>query len=321
MMNLKTNRVLVTGANGFVGTQLCKELDSHGISYKAAVRRTSSNLNQGNCIAVGNIDGQTSWAAALTDVQVVIHLAARVHVMNESAGDPFAEFRAVNVGASLNLARQAVEAGVRRFIFMSSVKVNGEETFDLPFTSFDVPAPLDFYGQSKLEAELALRALAAETGLELVIIRPPLVYGPNVRANFRKLMQFVQLGVPLPLGGVNNRRSMVALDNLVDLVITCVSHPAAANQVFLVSDDDDVSLPRLLQLIAFAMRRKIWLLPAPMKVLRVFARLLGKSAVVERLLGSLQVDITHTKQTLSWKPVVDVEASIKKTVANFVESR
>lgn len=317
------NKVLITGSSGFVGQQLCKELDVRTIPYNAAVRTSSAGAEATNRIVVGDISCKTDWSSALQGVQVVVHLAARVHVMNESSKDPLADFRAMNVDATLNLARQAVQAGARRFIFISSIKVNGERTLNQgkPFTSLDEPNPLDFYGQSKLEAELALQQLAKETGLELVIVRPPLVYGPAVKANFQKLMGLVKLGVPLPFAGVDNRRSMVALDNLVDLLITCLSHPSAANQVFLVSDDEDLSLVQLLKLIANEMDKKLYLFSFPLGFVNKAASLCGMSSIIDRLLGSLQVDIEHTKQVLNWKPIVDVKTAIGATVAHFLNSK
>jgi nucleoside-diphosphate-sugar epimerase len=310
---MNPTRILVTGANGFVGSRLVTELLQRGFVVVAAVRQCAKDSQ----IAVGNIDSNTDWRVALKGVSTVIHTAARVHVMNEVAADPMAEFREVNVGATLNLARQAASSGVRRFIFVSSVKVNGESTTDVPFSAFDVPAPQDFYGQSKLEAETALRALAIETGLEVVIVRPPLVYGENVRANFLRLMKLSTLGLPLPLGGITNHRSMIALDNLVDVLIACVEHPDAANQVFLVSDDHDVGLSELMKLMATAGGKNLWLIPAPIKLMSLCAKILGKSSVTERLFGSLQVDIEHTKNTLNWRPVVSIEDALRKTVAHL----
>ena len=314
-------KVLVTGAAGFIGRRVCEVLHAQKISVQPIIRTQSAvNFPQAP-ILIGNITAATDWHAALVGVDTIIHLAARVHVMQDTAIDPLAEFRTTNVDATLNLAKQAIQAGVRRFIFVSTVKVNGEETPQRPYTVFDQPAPLDPYGKSKLEAELALQALANESGLELVIIRSPLVYGPHVRANFFKLMQITQMGLPLPFGGVNNRRSLVALDNLVDLLITCIYHPQAVNQIFLISDDDDVSLSKLLQLIAQAMNKKIWLLPAPIKLLQLIGILTGKSAVINRLFGSLQVDINHTKQTLNWQPLISVDQGIQQTVQHFLTDK
>lgn len=307
------HKFLVTGANGFVGSSLCDTLCRRGVNFVPAVRKAALNGQ----ISVGDLGPDTDWTAALDGCDVVIHLAARVHVMNDSASDPLAAFRAVNVDATLNLARQAIAKGAKRFVFVSSIKVNGEETTNQAFTAFDEPAPIDPYGQSKLEAEIALQALGNATGLEVVIVRPPLVYGPGVRANFRRLMQLVKTGVPLPLGSIHNRRSMVAVDNLVDLLVLCASHPAAAGQVFMVSDDHDVSISELLRLLAAAMGKRSMLLPLPAGLIAGAAAMLGKSAVASRLLGSLQVDINHTKSTLQWQPPVSMEFALKKTVASY----
>lgn len=308
------HKILVTGANGFVGSSLCKILLDRKIPFVGAVRKRTA---ESQC-EIGALTEFTNWSEALAECNAVIHLAARVHVMNDKSNNPLLAFRAVNVDATLNLARQAMHSGIKRFVFVSSVKVNGEETAGKPFTSLDAPAPLDPYGQSKLEAEIALTALSRTTGLEVVIIRPPLVYGPGVRANFLKLMQLVKMGVPLPLGAIYNRRSMVALDNLVDLLITCTHHPAAAGQTFMVSDDNDVSISELLRMLAIAMGKRSLLLPVPAGIIAGAAALLGKSAVANRLLGSLQVDIAHTKSVLGWQPVVTTQESLNKTVAHFL---
>lgn len=307
-------KILVTGANGFVGNILCEMLVSSDIEFVPAVRQARHSRQ----ISVGDLSAETQWESALDGCSAVIHLAARVHVMNDTSADPLAAFRAVNVDATLNLARQAALRGVRRFVFVSSVKVNGEETPDRPFTAFDEPAPLDPYGQSKLEAEIALKALSKETGMELVVIRPPLVYGPGVRANFRRLMQMVKLGLPLPLGAIHNRRSMVAAANLVDLLLVCAQHPMAAGQTFMVSDDNDVSVSELLRMLASAMGKRAMLFPVSAELIASTARLLGKSAFASRLVGALQVDLAHTKSVLQWVPPMSMENAIKKTVDDFL---
>ncbi|MCC7701834.1 SDR family oxidoreductase [Janthinobacterium sp. GW460P] len=309
------SNILVTGASGFVGTALCAELERRSITCTAAVRKASNPAQ----LAVGELSATTDWSQALAGCDAVIHLAARVHVMNDTSDDPLTAFRAVNVAASVHLARQAAQHGVKRFVFVSSVKVNGEATGTRPFTAFDAGAPQDPYGQSKLEAELALKEVALATGLELVIVRPPLVYGPGVRANFMRLMQLAKIGLPLPLGAIHNQRSMVALDNLVDLLILCCRHPAAPGQTFMVSDDHDVSIGELLRMLASGMGKRTWLMPVPAGLIQRCAALLGKKAVADRLLGSLQVDIAHTKATLGWKPVPDIQESINKTVAHFLK--
>lgn len=309
-------KILVTGAGGFVGQPFCEMLRNSEVDFLPVKRRNGDGCF--NACNVNEINASTDWRVALSGVNVVVHLAARVHVMNDKSSDPLAAFRAVNVDATLNLARQAVLSGVKRFVFVSSVKVNGEETTSQPFTVFDAPAPLDPYGQSKLEAEIALRELSHVSGLEVVIVRPPLIYGPGVRANFLKLLQLVKSGVPLPLGAIHNRRSMVALDNIVDFLFTCTKHPAAAGQTFLVSDNNDVSISELLRMLAGAMGKRSMLIPVPAGIISGTSALFGQSAMTSRLLCSLQVDIGHTKSTLGWQPVVGMRESINKTVAHFL---
>lgn len=261
---------------------------------------------------VGNIDSFTRWEGAVSGVDTVIHLAARVHMMNDTSTDPLAEFRRVNTEGTLNLARQAAEAGVRRFIFLSSVKVNGETGF---FRESDVEDPQDPYAISKCEAEQGLRRIAAETGMAVVIIRPPLVYGPGVKANFQSLMRAVGKGVPLPLGAIDNRRSLVGIDNLVDLIVTCIDHPAAANETFLVSDGEDLSTPELVRRIARALGKPARLFPVSPALLKAAATLLGRREAVERLLSSLQVDISKTRDLLGWRPPVSVDAGLTRAVS------
>ncbi|WP_291346906.1 NAD-dependent epimerase/dehydratase family protein [Desulfobacula sp.] len=256
------------------------------------------------------------WSKALDGIDVVIHTAASAHIMNDSAADPLAEFRKVNTAGTLKLARQAVAAGVRRFVFISSVKVNGEKTgrqvegVRRSFSEEDVPEPQDAYAVSKYEAEQGLMAIAEETELEVVIIRPPLVYGPGVKANFRLLMKWVQRGVPLPLGAVHNKRSFVALDNLVNFIIHCMDHPKAANEVFLISDEEDVSTTELLQKMARAFGKRSLLLPVPVGLMTFVAGLLGKRNVADRLFGSLQVDSSKARDLLGWKPVVSMDRAL-----------
>ncbi|AZD30984.1 UDP-glucose 4-epimerase [Pseudomonas chlororaphis] len=253
---------------------------------------------------------------------MVIHVAARVHVMHDTLTDPLAAFREVNVEGTLNLARQAVEAGVKRFIFISSIKVNGEQTSSgAPYTADDMPAPVDPYGISKLEAEQGLLALAADTGMEVVIIRPVLVYGPGVKANFLSMMRWLYRGVPLPFGAVQNRRSLVALDNLVDLIVTCIDHPAAANQRFLASDGEDVSTTDLLRKLAFALGKPAHLIRVPVWLMSTVATFLGRRALSQRLFGSLQVDITKNQQLLGWTPPVSLDDALGLTAQYFLDAR
>jgi UDP-glucose 4-epimerase len=292
-------------------------LKERGFAYRAAVRAAPADGE----VAVGSINGATEWEAALADCSAVIHLAARVHVMSDTSDDPLREYREVNVEGTLRLARQAVRAGVKRFIFVSSVKVNGESTDIRPFRADDAPAPCDPYGVSKKEAEAALLALGRETGLEVVIVRPPLIYGPGVKANFLSLVRLVQRGIPLPFGRVQGYRSMVALDNLVDLLITCVQHPNAPGHVFMVSDDKDVTVGDLVRMIGTAMAKNVLLVPVPPGLMRAAARLLRKSAVTDRLFGSLQVDISATKERLGWQPLVTPQYAVGQTVNYFLRTK
>lgn len=315
---LKT--VLVSGANGFVGKPLCAELRRQGQSVRAAVRSATRQVENSEIVSVGNVNGQTDWADALLDTKVVIHLAARVHKMEDNATDPLDAFRKVNVEGTLNLARQAVDAGVQRFIFISSIKVNGEETLlGQPYTAEDEPSPVDAYGISKREAEDALRQLASETSLEVVIIRPPLIYGPGVKANFQSMMRWLDKGVPLPLGAIHNQRSLVALDNLIDLIVTCIQHPAAANQTFLAGDGEDLSTTELLQRMAAALGKKAWFMPVPSFLLVWGARLIGRQAMAQRLCSSLQVDISKARKLLDWKPPVSVGEGLRKTAQHYMK--
>lgn len=309
------NKLLVTGANGFVGKFLCQALRARDIAFVPAVRDAARDGQ----IAVGDLNANTCWRDALSGCDAVIHLAARVHMMSDQVADPLAVYRTVNCDATLNLARQAALTGVKRFVYVSSIKVNGEQTWgNQPFTVFDQPQPHDPYAQSKWEAEVALMKWAHQSGMEVAIVRPPLVYGPGVGANFLRLMRLVRMGVPLPLGAVYNRRSMVALDNLVDLLIACVHHPAAVGRTFLVSDDRDVGTPELIQMLAAAMERRAFLFPIPEKLLVAGATMLGKPAAAGRLLGSLQVDIGYTRQVLSWSPRVSMDYAIDATVTHFL---
>lgn len=308
--------IVVTGANGFVGTALCRRLSLDGQPICAAVRVLAKGVGVAETVAVGDITADTNWSAALKGVQSVVHLAARVHVMAERSADPLSEFRRVNVEGTVNLARQAAAAGVRRFVFLSSVKVNGESTQPgSPFTADDIPAPEDSYGISKLEAEQELGKVAEQTSMEVVIVRPPLVYGPGVKANFESIMRWLARGLPLPLGAIcENRRSLVALDNLVDLIVTCLSHPAAANQTFLVSDGEDLSTNDLLKRMGEALGKPARLIPVPTGVLKLGAVLARKQGVYQRLCGSLQVDISKTRLLLGWVPPVTVDEGLRRAV-------
>ena len=312
---------LVTGANGFVGRSLCLGLPDDGHAVLAAVRSLNKQVVGVDQVLITSIGKTTDWSSALQNVDVVVHLAARVHVMNEVAVDALAEFRKVNVEGTLNLAMQAAKAGVKRFIFVSSIKVNGEHTLaDCPFTANDDANPQDPYGISKHEAEQGLLLIAQQTGMEVVIIRPPLVYGAGVKANFASMMRVVKRGIPLPLGAIHNKRSFVYVGNLVSLIVRCIDHPAAANQVFLVSDGCDLSTTELLQKCAVALGVKARLLPVPQKLLVFSLALLGKRAVAQRLCGNLQVDISKAHSLLGWEPPVSVEDGLKVTALGLIES-
>ena len=314
--------IFVTGANGFVGRRLCNRLESNQISVSIAQRQSpkeSSIVGSSRRIFVSDVGPDSDWKRALTDVECVLHLAARVHVMTDKSSDPLAEYYRVNVEGSANLARQAAVAGVKRFVYLSSVKVNGEFTkTGQPFTADDVPSPEDPYGVSKYEAEQLLKQIAIETGMEVVIIRPPLVYGPGVKANFESMMRWVARGVPLPLAAVTeNRRSLVALDNLVDLIVTCLSHPAAANQTFLVSDGEDLSTADLLKRVGVALGHPAYLFRMPPALLKLGATLVNKPGIYQRLCGSLQLDITKTRQLLDWTPPVTVDEGLRRAAETF----
>lgn len=315
-----TGSVLVTGGTGFLGRAVLKRLlATEKRPLIAAVRCKEADFPAEIKVeSVGELDSNTDWTACLQGVEVVIHCAARAHVMKDKIDDPLAEYRKVNVQGTLALARQAVQAGVRRFVFISSIKVNGngEHTEPThPFRADDAPAPDDAYGASKLEAEQGLMALAQDAGMEVVIIRPPLVYGPGVKGNFASMVNWVRKNVPLPLGAVHNQRSLVALENLVDFIALCAdrkhSH-RAANEVFLISDGEDVSTTELLRKVALAYGVRPRLLPIPVRWIQATANLLGKGAVADRLLGALVVDNSKAQELLGWTPVISMDEQLKK---------
>ncbi|WP_421214177.1 UDP-glucose 4-epimerase family protein [Aeromonas jandaei] len=316
--------ILLTGATGFVGQAvLVQLLRRQECAIRTYGRRAPvclhGNAAQNTLHITGDLSDGADFSAALPDIDVVIHCAAQAHVMKSSSDQNDDLYWAANVEGTCNLARQSIVAGVKRFIFISSVKVNGESTTNnSPFSHTSLPAPEDDYGRSKQAAEEGLRSLVVGTGMELVIIRPPLVYGPGVKGNFRSLLTVAEKNLPLPLGAINNQRSMVALDNLVDLIMTCITHPHATNQTFLVSDDQDVSTTQLLEKMSRAAGKSPRLLPVPMSWLRLAGKLTGKQAVIERLCGNLQVDINHTKTTLGWQPPISLEEGIKRC---FIEDK
>ena len=313
-------KVLVTGATGFVGARLVQRLrNENACQVLGAVRREHSLLAP-DIFVCGDIGPDTDWASGLVGVDAVVHCAARVHVMDEQATDPLVAFRRVNVEGTLNLARQAVAAGVRRFVFVSSIKVNGELTVKgSPFTADDAPHPVDPYGISKFEAEQGLMALGHESGMEIVIVRPVLVYGPGVKANFLRMMKWVCRGIPLPFGAVHNQRSLVALDNLVDLLATCMKHPAAAGQIFIACDGEDLSTSDLLRRLARALGSPSRLLPVPSFLLIAASVLLGRSELSQRLCGSLQADAGKVQRVLNWTPPLSVDEALKQTADYFLE--
>ena len=310
-------KILVTGASGFVGRALHARLVEEGACVQAVTRKAEPG-----CTAIGTINGSTDWSEALRGVVSVVHLAARVHIMHDAVSDPLSEFRKVNAESTVNLARQAAQSGARRFVFLSSVKVNGEGTSPgQAYQPDDVPAPSNPYSLSKLEAERGLWEITKAFGLEVVIIRPPLVYGPGVKANFLTMMRWLKRGIPLPLGAIHNRRTLVALDNLVDLIVTCVHHPAAGNQVFMAGDGDDLSTTDLLRRLAAALGVPARLLPVPASVLEFGAALVGKRALAQRLCGNLQVDISKSGDVLSWTPPIDVDEGLRRAAAHFLSQR
>lgn len=317
-MNTSRSRILLTGGSGFVGSSLAIHLKQDGRSVRSVQRKQDRN----NGFTIGDIGPTTDWFDALADVNCIVHCAARAHVMNETKVDPLAAYRRVNVGGTRRLAEQAAESGVKRLVYLSSIKVNGEQTSTgTCFTASAPPNPIDPYGISKWEAEQALFEISARTGLEVVIIRPPLVYGPGVKGNFLSLLGWLNRGIPLPLGAIDNMRSLVGIENLVDLIITCIDHPAAVNQTFLVSDGEDLSITDLLQRLGRALHKPSRLLPVSASMLEVAAQLVGKKAVAQRLLGNLRVDISKTMDVLDWSPPVRVDEGLQKTANWFLSQR
>lgn len=316
-MNKTAHRILVTGASGFVGQRLCAETIERGWQVRAVLRTPDSSHNGVESVSVGEIDSETNWTEALREVEVVVHLAARVHVMRDDANDPLEEYRRVNVAGTEHLARSAAVSGVKRLVYVSSIKVNGEATNGgTKFTETDAHSPQDPYGISKWEAEQALYRVAAETGLEVVIVRPPLVYGPGVKGNFAQMLKVLAKGIPLPLASVRNLRSLVYVENLVDALIVCATHPAAAGQTYLVSDGEDVSTPDLLRQLGAAMGHPARLFPCPSALLKLAGRLTGKAEQVERLLGSLRVDSGKIRRELNWRPPYTLWEGLQNTGAS-----
>jgi nucleoside-diphosphate-sugar epimerase len=304
--------VLVTGATGFVGTALCDVLSKQGYRVRRAVRSAPQAAAEDTCL-IRDMTQAVAWQQALQDVSVVIHLAARSHVLADHSADPLAEYRKVNVLGTTALARQAAASGVRRLIFLSSIKVNGESTRATPFSEEDTPAPEDAYGISKLEAEQSLQPIAKTTGLETVILRPPLVYGPRVKGNFLRMLGAIARGMPMPLASINNQRSLIYVGNLVDAIMTCIDAPAAAGKTYLLSDGEDISTPALIGKLAHAMGKSPRLLPCPPALLTLGASMLGKQAAAARLTGSLQIDSTRIRRELGWQSRCTLDQGLSAT--------
>jgi len=308
-------KVLVTGATGFIGAALCKRLLEEGLPVHGTVRSIGPMILPQGVVSVQleSIEKKYEWDTIINDTETVVHLAARVHVMKNSVADLFSEYCKVNVSGSGSLAQAAATCGVKRFIFMSTVKVNGEESAKT-YKETDKPAPRDPYAISKLQAEQRLRKIAAESGMELVILRPPLVYGPGVKASFLRLLKVVERGIPLPLASINNRRSLIFLENLLDAIVTCINHPRAAGQTFLISDGRDLSTPELIRMMAETMGRKARLFSFPPGMLKTMGKITGRSAEIDRLIGSLCVDSSKIRTMLGWKPPYSPEEGIRETV-------
>ncbi|NOU15782.1 MAG: SDR family oxidoreductase [Methylococcaceae bacterium] len=303
-------KILVTGANGFIGQALCSFLQQQDHQARASLRTPNELHACVDQVIVDDITADTSWHEALEGMDAIVHLAARAHVLNETQVDPLTEFRKTNVDGTLNLAHQALLAGVKRFVFVSSIGVLGAETHAHPFSESSVPKPQADYAISKLEAELALQQLVEGSAMELVIIRPPLVYGANAPGNFGRLLKLVSANLPLPLGAIHNHRSMVSMDNLVDFIELCLTHPKAANQTFLIADGTDVSTTELIKLLANGMGKTTLLLPIPVKLIKIVASLLGKKNLAQQLCGSLQIDISKARNTLGWVPPVSTNDAL-----------
>lgn len=318
--------ILITGANGFVGRALCKELQIRNLNYKGVVRKNDSTKSRNN-FTIGNIDSTTDWSNLLKDVECVIHCAARTHIMNEGNRNTLKAYRSINVEGTHRLAIQAASLGVKRLIYISSIKVNGEGIDHLSsknasiilskrkITHMDVPDPKDSYSISKWEAEQVLWDISNKTGLEVVIIRPPLIYGPGVKGNLFRLVKLMRFGIPLPFAFVKNKRSLIGLDNLIDLLIHCFDHPSAPGRTFLVSDDKDISTPDLLHHIAKELGRSPRLIPLPVPILHLLGKIIGKREEIHRLTGSLQIDSSYTREILGWFPKISVEEGVRRMLS------
>jgi len=313
-------KILVTGAGGFIGSALCSRILAEGWQVRGTFRSESdvSRLPEGvEAFSIGSIDSDTKWDDALTGIDTVVHLAARVHVMDDISSDPLAEYRKVNVEGTKCLAVSSANAGAKRFIFISSIKVNGEGRA-AAYNEDDEAAPQDTYGVSKWEAERELHKISHTTGIEVVILRPPLVYGPGVKANFYNLLKIVDRGIPLPFAKINNVRSFIYLDNLIDAIITCIHHPGAKGQTFLLNDREDVSTPELIKKIASALEKPARLFPIPPFLMRLAGKFIGKSEAIDRLFGSLTIDSSKIRKELGWKPPYTMEYGLRETARWYV---
>lgn len=309
--------ILVTGATGFVGNRVVGGLEARGATVRSTTRRVA--LAGEHMVTLPRIDHSTDWNHALAGVDSIVHLAARVHVMKDESEDPLRDFRDVNTAGTANLAEQAARAGVRRFVYLSTIKVNGEFTDGVPFRESDTPAPEDPYAVSKWEAEQQLKEISRRTGLEVVIIRPPLVYGPGVKGNILRLLHWIDRGIPLPFANANNRRSLVSLENLVDLTIHCLEHQAAAGETFLVADNQDMSTRDLVRGLAAGMQRRCRMMPIPMRLARRFLEVGGKAALWRRLWGDLQIDASKARNVLGWCPPQSTELALEEVGAWYHE--
>jgi UDP-glucose 4-epimerase len=305
--------ILVTGANGFVGKSLCQMLSKNGHHITAIIRSTQAGRKEYKVINT-DLNANINMQEILKSIDIVIHLAGRAHVLNDKSANPYQAYAEINIEATKNLALQAANDSVKRFIFISSIKVNGETTSIVPFNELNTPSPEDDYGKTKYEAEKELRLIAANSNMEVVIIRPPLIYGKGVKANFKNLIKLCQLRLPLPFGAIHNKRSMVYVENLVDFMITCISHPKAANETFLISDDENVSTTELIKTIRQSLGLPALLIPIPQLWVVFLLSLIGKKSLATRLCGNLQVDISKAKTLLNWKPPYTFKQGIQKTI-------
>ncbi len=319
MVNESVKMILVTGPDGFVGTKVTQELSERNHFVRGALWKRTAFDYEYESIIVGSINGSTDWARALKGIDTVVHLAARVHVMNDTSDDPLTAFREVNVEGTRQLADCAAVAGVQHFIFVSSIKVNGESTDEKPFTEKDTPNPEDPYSISKWEAEQLLREIEVRTGMSVTILRPPLIYGPGVKANFMKMIQFIEKGMPLPLGSVDNKRSLLGLGNFVDLICLCVEEEATKGETFVVSDGQDMSTAELIEKIGLALNKKPFLVSMPPALLRGLGRIVRKQSMIKRLTGSLVIDSSKVRSMLNWQPPYSVEHELDRTAAWYTE--